>query len=305
MKKLWGTAFLLLFTFLATGQKLRPALNLTKGNTYTLILKQTTTTNQTIRERPLETRLILSAKMSFTVTDVQDTLYTVKAKYDSVSLQMDMPNGNLQFSSEHADTANLYSKVLAKLKALPFRLILTRTGKVAAANEAEKNLTEITNTLQVSAAQREQAFKQLQSSLGGNAIVDLLGKLIYIFPPSTINKTDKWVLTNNVDSEIPLMVHNFYFVKNTTLTDITIRGNGTAQTNLTNDTVQLNGMPVKRNLAGNTTSTITINKRNGWPKTAEVTQNLKGNIIVTDNPKLPGGLAIPVAISTTLTVITP
>ncbi|MBE9585251.1 hypothetical protein IM792_12390 [Mucilaginibacter sp. JRF] len=305
MKKLLGTVLLLLCTVAAIGQKLKPALNLAKDGTYSLLIKQTTTTTQTIRQRPLETTLILAAKVSFTVTDVKDTLYTISAKYDSVNLQMDLPNGTLQFSSERVDSANLYSKALAQLKGKSFQFTQSRSGRVIAIDQADENLANVTNNLKADTAQREQTFKQLQASLGDDAFRAIIEKVFLIYPSSAINKTEKWTIGSQIPGEPALALRNFYFIKSVLTADITIQGNGTAVSIARADTAKLNGMPVERSMAGNINSVITINKKTGLPKTAEITQNLKGNIIIADNIKLPGGLVIPIVTNSNLKVNTP
>ncbi|MCD8741742.1 DUF6263 family protein [Mucilaginibacter roseus] len=289
----------------AFAQKRSIALKLKKDSTYSFVVKQTTTTSQTIRQRSLETRMTLLVRMSFKIADVRKDHYRIYAKYDSINLHMDMPNGNLQYSSENSDTTNIYSQILAAFKNKAFLVRLSRSGQIISADEADQYLSVIAQLTKANAAQREQAFTELQQSIGSNAVVNLLQKVFNVYPEVPVNSNEKWVIDTKSEGEPDLATRNYYVIKNILPKNIIIQGNGTIRSLSPTEPALLNGMPVERNLAGDTYVNISADKVSGWPLKAEVMEKLSGFMIIQDNSKLPGGLAIPVNINNIVTVDIP
>ena len=61
-------------------------------------------------------------------------------------------------------------------------------------------------------------------------------------------------------------------------------------------------MPLKYDMAGTMTSDIKIDKKTGWTMSAKISQSIKGNAYVKDNPQMPGGMTIPMTISNDMTI---
>jgi hypothetical protein len=66
--------------------------------------------------------------------------------------------------------------------------------------------------------------------------------------------------------------------------------------------VTTNGMPMKFDLDGPTTSVIKVNRNTCWTIEAKVDQKVKGNVHIKDNPKMVGGIVIATSMDGSLTV---
>lgn len=296
---------LMLLTCFAFAQKRSIALKLKPGATYSFVLKQTTTTSQTIRQRPLETRLILTAGMRFMVSSVTEGYYTLNTTFDSIKLQLELPNGDLQFNTEKQSDSGIYALVLKSLRNSSFNMRLSKTGKIANIESADENLQKAIANIKADTAQRQQALEQLRQSVGSTAITNLLQKIFTVYPEMPVNSGDKWDIKTQSKGEPDLATRNYYIIKNILPKSIIIQGNGTIQSISPTKPALLNGMPVERNLAGDTYVNIITDYISGWPLKAEINEKLSGVTIIIDNPQLPGGLAIPTDINNIVTLSTP
>jgi hypothetical protein len=66
-----------------------------------------------------------------------------------------------------------------------------------------------------------------------------------------------------------------------------------ANTKTTDDLTEINGMPAKYHLSGPTDAKIKMDSKTGWITEATIDQHLKGTLEIKDNPKIPGGISIP------------
>ncbi|GAA4921987.1 hypothetical protein GCM10023313_27380 [Mucilaginibacter defluvii] len=296
---------LMLLTCFAFAQKRSIALKLKPGATYSFVIKQTSTTSQTIRQRPLETRLILTAGMRFMVSNVTEGDYTLNTTFDSIKLQLELPNGDLQFNTEKRGDSGIYAVVLKSLKKRPFNIRLSKTGKIMEVEGSDNNLQKAIADTKADTAQRQQALEQLRQSVGSTAITNLLQKIFNIYPEVAVSNNDKWIIQTQNKGEPDIATRNYYMVKTALPKSIVIQGNGTIQSVAPARPALLNGMPVERNLAGDTYVNITTDYISGWPLRAEINEKLNGVIIINDNPQLPGGLAIPININNIVTLSIP
>jgi hypothetical protein len=292
----------LLFSYGAVAQKMALQLNLVKGNTYYNISRSAATINQTIQGQAMEINMVIAGKTSFTVTGIRDSLYDMQVKYDSLNLQMQLPNGNLNASTE-GSAADIFSAILAKLKSKPFLLVMSKTGRVQSVSGLEAIFNEIINGFpNVPAEQKAQASNQMMQSFGEKAFKGSIELYTYIFPAGKVAKNEKWVIDSELQSNISAKVHTVYSLKDVTPQHYIIEGIATIGTDDKNASVKLNDMPVKYNLAGTMNTMIQADRKTGWINEATVKQTIKGNTQIMDNPKLPGGMLIPMTITGTTSI---
>ena len=88
MKYLLNLFLLLIVVISVNAQKVKPGLNLTKGNTYYMISSVNSSILQTINTEDNKVSLALSFKMAFKVTDVLDSVYNMEVSYQSLSMKI-------------------------------------------------------------------------------------------------------------------------------------------------------------------------------------------------------------------------
>jgi len=62
-------------------------------------------------------------------------------------------------------------------------------------------------------------------------------------------------------------------------------------------TTEMNGMPAEYNLNGTSEWILKVDSKTGWIIEGQTKQSLSGNVQIKDNPKLPGGMEIPLKVN--------
>jgi hypothetical protein len=76
-----------------------------------------------------------------------------------------------------------------------------------------------------------------------------------------------------------------------------IRGNGIIITDDNAGATSINGLPVKYHLTGTMTCDIEADRSTGWVTELNLNQTMTGDFEIQDNPKMPGGMSIPITIN--------
>lgn len=61
-------------------------------------------------------------------------------------------------------------------------------------------------------------------------------------------------------------------------------------------------MPLKYDMSGTMISEIKVNRKSGWVIESKINQTLKGTSQIKDNPKMPGGITIPMTMINEMTI---
>ncbi|HEV8504540.1 MAG TPA: DUF6263 family protein, partial [Chitinophagaceae bacterium] len=75
-----------------------------------------------------------------------------------------------------------------------------------------------------------------------------------------------------------------------------ITGDGRIETLDKEAYIQVNEMPIKYNLSGSMVSTIKVDIKTGWVLESKIKHNIAGTAEIKDNPKIPGGMIIPMTL---------
>lgn len=303
MKIIFCLVTFLMLNTAGYSQKLWPHLQLKQAATYKSRWISKAHITQTINGQRLDITTAVGAHMQFTVTGINDTLYNIKMRYDSIGLKMDLPGAALAYNSDTVNAKNIFSPILNRLKSRSFKLNLSNTGTIVSIDSMETTLKSIIDSVgDFSMLQKEQALAQLQQTLSTGEVKAGIEAFTCIYPRAPIGQTEKWVVDNTINGRIQAKQHTIYSIKDITPFNCTIEGGATINT-VDNAMVSLNGMPVKYRLAGRSNASIIIDKKTGWVKQGEIIRSLKGNAEIQDNPKLPGGMLIPMETIVTISVL--
>ncbi|GAA4335024.1 hypothetical protein GCM10023149_42730 [Mucilaginibacter gynuensis] len=280
------------------------SLNLKKGETYSTISKANTVINQMINDQPLDISMTITGKMSYKVIGIRDSLYDMTAQYDSLGFTMKMPNGELSSSSEKIDSSNIFGLLMSKLKNKPFKLTMSKTGKISQVDGVEKMIDGLIAGMgsKLNDAQRAQMKSQMSNSFGTEAFRTSMEVYLTIFPGAKVAKDAKWVIDTKLKSTMVADVHTTYTLKDVTDQYYLIAGDATIKTDPKTPAATVNGFLIKYNMAGTNLTEIKADKKTGWITEAHVVQNIKGNNEIQDNPQIPGGMTIPMTMNTNMTI---
>ena len=303
MKKILGFVFLLLLVSSCEAKKERLELNLTKGETYTQQMASSMSILQTINGQEVKTNMSVHGKMTYKVIDIQNSVYEIEVRYESLALKMSMPGGTMEFSSEKNDANDILSTLLGVMKNKPFLVKMTKTGKVNEVKNIENLFSDMfIKTPTLNEMQQKQIRQQLMQAYGEQAFKGNLEMCSAIFPDSTVTKGDKWVIKTKLESGMAANMETSYELKETEDTFYIISGISKIATADKDAYIQSNGMPLKYDMTGTMTSEIKINRKTGWVIESRTSQTIQGTAQIKDNPQMPGGMSIPMTMNNEMTV---
>jgi len=278
-------------------QKVKPALNLTKGNTYYSISDLNTSIAQTMNGQQVTYTIGMSTKTAYKVLDIKDTVYNLEVTYKNIGMKMQAPGaGNIEYNSGNKDAKDVASQILYAMVDKPFLITLSKSGKVIAVQNVEKMMQAVFKSVTLADTVQLQQFKnQFMQSFGEKAFKSNLEETFAIYPSIKVAKGDKWTVGTKLQSVMEANVYATYELIDITPDSYLIHGEAKV-TSASSSTTQMSGMPVKYNLSGTTFSEIKADKTTGWITESKQKEDLSGDISILDNPKLPGGMQMPMTI---------
>ena len=303
MKKL-VTILLLLFAGASYAQKTTLALNLTKGNTYYMVSNANSVVSQTINNQLQNINSNITAKMAFTVIDLLDSAYVMHVQYDRIGIQMTMPNGTLlNFESDNTDKSNTFSVIMANMTHKPFSIVMSKTGKLLSISNTDalaqglfEGVTGLTED------QQKQFREQLMKSFGPVAFKGNLEMGTAVFPSVKVAINDKWHINVKTQASMQTKVSTTFTLNEVTASAFMVHGESVISPDNNNKFIVNNGMPMKYNVNGISEYDVKIDRVSGWISEARINQVIKGNVEIEDNPRLPGGMIIPMTVTDDQTI---
>lgn len=304
MKKIIILLFVFASAHMGFSQKFLLQLELKAGETYTQSYQSQSTIVQSMQGQNMEIKIDVKGKMSFKVLSIEKDIYTIEARYQSLSMNMAMPQGSMDFSSDKKD-ADPASAVMRALVDKPFQMKMSKTGKINEVTGVEELFNSATTALgQLDEMQKKQILDQIVQSYGGNAFKANMEISTAIFPDQKVGKGDTWKVNTKLESG----AMNADLETTFTLTDVVdgtyVISGKSVMNPINSDTyTQMGGMEMKYKMtAGNMTSNLKLDKSSGWIKEGESTQEMDIDLILKDSPQVPGGMTIPMQVDTKMQI---
>jgi hypothetical protein len=302
MKYFLNLFFLLVILLPCRAQKVKPALHLSKGETYYMVSTGSSAMVQSMSGHENKINLTLSFKMAFKVIDVMDSVYNMAVNYQSLDMKIQMADTTIDMDSKKANALDVPSSIIAAMMDKPFNIILTKSGKIRSVENIDKLIADVFSSFpQIDAAKKEQLKSQFMQSFGPNAFKGSLEMGTAIFPEAPVAKNDKWTVNTNLAAPAVANVQTVYQLIDVNADFYQIHGDGTMATDKNGPPAEINGLPMKYQLSGTILTDIKVDKRTGWISEVKSRQLMSGNIEILDNPRVPGGMVVPMTFNTEVT----
>lgn len=303
MKKLISFSILLLTGISSIAQKSTLALHLVKGNTYYMVTNTNMAVSQTISGQFQNVNSTITAKMAFTVTAVMDTAYAMQVRYDRIGMQMTLPGGTINFESDKKDPNDIFSVIMGNMTNKPFSIVMSKTGKLLTISNTEALSNGLfAGVTQLSDEQMAQFREQLMTSFGPKAFKSNMEIGTAIFPDVKVEKNDKWSVNTDMQTAMQTKMTTTFTLNDITASAYMVHGESVISPSNNTEFTEMNGMPMKYNINGVSQYDLKIDRESGWIAEARINQVIKGNVEIKDNPKLPGGMIIPMTITDDQTI---
>ncbi len=303
MKKILIFSLLVGVAVATYGQKVTLALNLAQGNTYYMITSAKMAMTQNIGGQNQDITTTVSGKMSFKVTAIKDTTFVMDVKYESLRMQIAAAGVNMDINTESKDTQNPVTIIMGNLTHNSFIITMSNKGRVISVENFDKLLAGMFEGVpSVTDDQKAQFKEQMMQSFGPTALKGSIEASTAFFPSVKVAKNDKWTIDRTLESAMSIKTRSNYTLQDITPNTYVIHADAVVTPGNTADYTQMNGMPMKYMVNGTATTDLKIDKATGWLTEAKITQAMKGNIDIKDNPKVPGGMSIPITINVDQTI---
>lgn len=287
-------AFLLLSTCQAAKKK-RLELNLTKGKTYTQRWTITTMINQPIQGKVVTIGSVIDTKLSFKVIRVQKSVYTLVARYESLSVKELYSNNIVEFDSWKNDNI---SKTLASLLKEPFQVIITKTGKVVETNLNNLFTNLFVNSPELSNLKKLNIRNLMIKSFGEKPFTKSFNQISSFYPGHKVSTGSKW--TSKKRTKLlhwTVITKTTYTLNKTGDSYYYISGNMEIKSGKGNLSNGLYTLPIKMNLTGKTNYNIKMDKKSGWVTDETIHQYLKDVSYIKPKSKTSKWKTIPITIN--------
>ncbi|HEY4198599.1 MAG TPA: DUF6263 family protein [Mucilaginibacter sp.] len=303
MKKILIFSLLLAVTVATYGQKVALALNLTQGNTYYMVTSAKMAMTQNINGQTQDITTTVGGKMSFKVTSVKDTTFVMDVKYESLRMQIAAAGVNMDINTESKDTQNPVTTIMSNMTHNAFTVTMSNKGRVIAIDNFDKLLAGMfEGTSNMTDDQKTQFKTQMMQSFGPTALKGSIEACTAFFPSTKEAKNDKWTIDRTLESALSVKTRSTYTLQDITPNAYVIHADAVVTPGNTADYIETNGMPMKYLVNGTSTSDLKVDKTTGWVTEAKIIQTMKGTIDIKDNPKVPGGMSIPITMDVDQTI---
>lgn len=279
------------------------SLKLENGKVYRQITNSKVNISQEVNGQTMNMAMTISGTMTFLVKAIDGNGFDMDTKFEKLSTSMQMPQATMEFNSEKKDENDVFSNILGAVIGKTFLVTMTKTGKVTEIKNVEALWkTAIDQSDQLSDRHREQIKGQIMQAYGAAALKGNLEMVTAIYPDQPVGIGEKWAINTKLESGMSAIMNTNYELVDLTSDYGLIRGNSTIKTADKDAYIEANGMPMKYDLTGSVKSEIKVDKNTGWTMEAKINQEIKGDAYIKANPQIPGGMKIPMTMTTEMAV---
>jgi hypothetical protein len=309
MKKSISLLFILISFTHCFGQKTELKLNLQKGKEYKHIMHAQSNIVQQMFTGETTMQLVMKVTLSYRVTDVTNTGYQMDVVYERLQMAVGATpttqgadsNVVQVINSEKTDTDDSVAIAVRAVINKPFQIEVTKTGRITAVKNLESILQVALQGVSANKNNNASPLKDLLvGAFGEEKFKESFELITAIYPEKTVSPGDTWVTKLNMQSTMPVNITTtFKYVESHRQYEV-IAGISTI-TPKNKGFEKVDGMYFKKDLTGEMSSTIKIDKASGWVVESVLRQDIKGAIIMKQNPKSPDDIKMPMAINNDIT----
>jgi len=300
MRKILTLVIVTTLSTIICAQKYKLELNLKMGAVYTQNVFSKTTMTQTSNGKTQNTDMSSTGKIIYKVVGVEDSIFDLETRYESLSInfKVNSENSFLTISSENKDKDDVLSRALNKITNKPFKLKLSKKGKVVDMQNIESFFSTMLDELNLEKDfKNQQIMDQINKSFGNNTLKTNLENNFAILPILPVSIGDKWTSTSNFNSGLSGRAETTYELQGIVDNCYIINGILKISTENKDEYKDLNGMQVKSDVSGQCISTTKVDKKSGWIKEQSINYDLKSKVKIKETPQLPEGMTMDMKMS--------
>ncbi|WP_298894427.1 DUF6263 family protein [uncultured Psychroserpens sp.] len=216
---------------------------------------------------------LIEGDFTFTIEGVNDSLYTIKFKFDRFKMES---KSNLAGNIMSVNTVDpvtegdIEAKIFAQLINTDLTMEMYKNGKIKSIEGAEALIDKMVNAVgDIDEFTKEVMKEGMRGEFSNESLAKSFEQMTYIYPSTETKKGDSW----NNTFEGDLSAENTWTLDDIKKDDVMISGVSTI-------TFKTNDEDVEMNLAGDMTSTIITSLETGFVKSMSSKSVATGNSIM-------------------------
>jgi len=303
MRITWTTIIGILVLTFAQAQGTELALRLQKGKAYKQVSNSTVIIDQDINGEKVNLEMMVKSSLSFMVKSIRGNSYNMEVVYESLGLDMKLPQVSMSFDSEKNDEQDIFSTILSEMKNRPFKVKMSKQGKIEEVEEMESIFEAAFQKFsQLPEAKLAQMKGQLIKAFGEESFVGNSQMITAIFPQNAVALGDTWSIDTDFKSGMSARVSSSYTLEKVTRKEIFISGNSKIVSTDKDTYFESNGVSLKYDLTGTMGSEIKIDKSTGWVIEATIGQDIAGDSFIEESLLMPDGMKIPMSMKNKMVI---
>lgn len=294
--------FALLMAFQASfAKKLNLKLNLKEGETYQQVMVSKTKVAQEIMGQKIDIQMTMTSTTSFKVVEITDGNYNMEVSYDEMSMNMEMPQGSQNYSSESTVQDDPISSVLSSLIDRKFSITMNKKGEVLEVEGMDEMMASMFDKIGKGNPQIQQMQEQFKNAFGEDAFKGNFEKTTAIYPEGKIKKGAEWEKESSQSIGFTINSKSKYKLVDFNRAVASVTGSSILETPEDSQILEMGPMKMQYDLKGEMKTEMKIDIKTGWIQEAQMSQKLDGEITMTGE-NIPEPMKLPMKMKSDITI---
>jgi hypothetical protein len=303
MKTYISIALLAVAVFSCKSEPEKITIKLEKGQVYSQTMSLKSSSEQTVNGTKTNSTTLSESSSRFEVVDVQDTVYTLKATFETLSTKM-VKDGDTTDNSK-AIAGNPSAEVLPKMVGKSYTMLMSNTGRVLQTKGLDVMFDDLLKDMPAAAEPiKEMMRKTLASAYGDSAIRKSAELSSALYPAKAVKEGDSWPVENSGGNNIMTpKVKGTFTLDKVSSSEYLISNKSTIEINNSPTPMEMNNFSMKYAVSGTMTSNNKVDRKTGMIMEMKAVQNISGTIIL-KTPSLPDEMVMPIQAKNEITMTT-
>jgi hypothetical protein len=292
-------------SYAGPGEKVDLKLRLQQGKTYKTRMVYDQKMTQTLQGREMEINQKMAMDFAFDVQEVGEAGdATIKVTFQGISAEMEGPMGKISYdSASPTEVDHPMMKGFAAIAGQSYIMVLSEKGEVKKVDGVKEMMSRIIDSLELPDGQmREMMKKQFEDMFGDQATAEMMGQWFSMIPDRPVEAGDSWTKTISITAGMPMTIDYKWTLKERKGGIAVLAVESVLKSNPDAGPMEMGPMKITMDVSGEQSGTYELDESTGWIVRSRMTQKISGEQIIEGGPAEEGGMSIPLAMETIITL---
>ncbi len=297
-------ALVLVLIFQSCGpEKTKLSYQLEPGKQYYIDALISQNLQQELMQGNMDMSTDITAKAVYDVVSKSEDVYEIKVSYTDFDMDLQTPQGKMQFGTSVTDTNDMFSGLLRSMTENEFLIKMKENGKLLSIDGLQKMFDKMMDGMPgMSEMEMDQLKKSLKNIAGEESFKGNFGMGMPFYPDNAVRPGDTWTNEISLKSVSIGSVSNTWELVEIDDDQLRIHGEGQFVSNSDSTKMEETGIPMRFDMAGPITYDLEIDKNTGWVKSGSIVQQITGTVSMQGNPQMPQGMEMKMTVNTNMKI---